>query len=81
VNAPDFEACASAPSSRVSSFPKPSDETCLAVYRHQTAPGQHHHSFHRRGVVMSAIFDFFYREYFKARLAEMNALPVILEGK
>jgi hypothetical protein len=24
---------------------------------------------------------FFYREYFKARLAEMNALPVIPEGK
>jgi hypothetical protein len=29
---------------------------------------------------MSTIF-FFYREYFKARLAEMNALPVIPEGK
>jgi hypothetical protein len=31
-------------------------------------------------MVMSTIFDFFYREYFKARLAEMNALPVIPEG-
>ena len=29
-----------------------SDETCLAIYPHQTATGQHHHSSHRRGVVM-----------------------------
>jgi hypothetical protein len=32
-----------------------SDETCLAIYPHQTATGQHHHSSHQRGVVMSTI--------------------------
>jgi hypothetical protein len=30
---------------------------------------------------MSAIVDLLYREYFKAKLAEMNALPPIPAGK
>jgi hypothetical protein len=34
-----------------------------------------------RGAVMSMILDLLFREYLKAKLAEMKALPVVAAGK
>jgi hypothetical protein len=58
------------------------DEACLLSCRHQFEAQQGEpDAAGKRGAVMSVLMDLLFREYLKAKLAEMKALPAVPADK